>query len=115
MSEQEPRKPGEPLHPMAIPEDTTNTGVFGWMFESVARSFGLRLAALVALIGAAGAAVSTDAPPLLRVVAILVGVSAAFVLLISQLNAWPRRRQWVLITSTLVVSGTLLALLFVLD
>lgn len=99
---------------MAIPEDTTKTGVFGWIFESVARSFSLRLAGLVALIGAAGAAVSGGAPPALRIVTILVGISLTFALLVSQLNAWPRGRQWALIVTTALSCGVLIALVVVL-
>lgn len=99
----------EPLHPLDIPEDTSSTGVVGWMFESVARSFALRLAALVALLGAAVAAVRVDAPPAPRLAAVVLGILVAFVLLVSQLKSWRRSLQWALIVASALACGTLLA------
>lgn len=99
----------EPLHPLDIPEDTSSTGVVGWMFESVARSFALRLGALVALLGAAVAAVRVDAPPAPRLAAVVLGILVAFVLLVSQLKSWRRSLQWALIVASALACGTLLA------
>lgn len=99
----------EPLHPLDIPEDTSNTGVFGWMLESVVRSYALRLAALIALLGATVAAVQADAPAGPRIAAVVLGVVVAFALLVSQLRSWRRSFQWALILGSALACGALLA------
>ncbi|RYB94503.1 hypothetical protein EUA93_09200 [Nocardioides oleivorans] len=98
----------EPLNPLEIPDDTTKAGLAGWMLESVARSYALRLAALVALLGATIAALSPDAPAGPRIAMVVVGVATAFALLASQLGSWRRSRQWGLIVVTGLVSLALL-------
>jgi hypothetical protein len=98
----------EPLHPLDIPDDTTKAGLARWMLESAARGYALRLAALVALLGATIAALSADAPAGPRIATIVVGVAGAFVLLVSQLGSWRRSRQWALIAVTGLVSLALL-------
>lgn len=96
-------------HPLEIPDDTTSTGVAGWMLESVARSYALRLAGILALLGATVAALSPDAPPAPRVAAIVVGIALAVALLLSQLKSWSRGLQWSLIAGTALTCGALLA------
>jgi hypothetical protein len=99
----------EPLHPLHIPDDTSDTGVFGWMLESVARSYALRLAGLIALLGATVAVLRVDAPAAPRIAAVVLGVLAAVALLRSQLRSWRRSLQWVLIVGSALACGTLLA------
>lgn len=99
----------EPLHPLDIPEDTSKAGLAGWMLESIVRSYALRLAGLIALLGATVAALRADAPTGPRVAAIVVGVGVAFLLLISQLTSWSRGLQWLLIVATALCCGALLA------
>ena len=100
---------GDPLHPLDIPEETSNAGVFGWMAESLGRSYALRLAAFVALLSAVVAALSSDAPGALRVATIVVGVALTFALLLSQLGSWRRSYQWFLILAVLLTTGALFA------
>lgn len=99
----------EPLHPLHIPDDTSDTGVFGWMLESVVRSYALRLAGIIALLGATVAALRVDAPPAPRIALVVLGVLAAFALLMSQLKSWRRSLQWVLIVGSALACGALLA------
>jgi hypothetical protein len=99
----------EPLHPLHIPDDTSDTGVFGWMLESIVRSYALRLAGIIALLGATVAALRVDAPTAPRIALVLLGVLAAFALLMSQLKSWRRSLQWVLILGSALACGALLA------
>jgi uncharacterized membrane-anchored protein len=99
----------EPLHPLHIPDDTSDTGVFGWMLESIVRSYALRLAGIIALLGATVAALRVDAPPAPRIALVVLGVVAAFALLMSQLKSWRRSLQWVLIVGSALACGALLA------
>jgi hypothetical protein len=99
----------EPLHPLHIPDDTSDTGVFGWMLESIVRSYALRLAGIIALLGATVAALRVDAPAAPRIAAVVIGVLAAFALLMSQLKSWRRSLQWVLIVGSALACGALLA------
>ena len=99
----------EPLHPLHIPDDTSDTGVFGWMLESIVRSYALRLAGIIALLGATVAALRVDAPPAPRIALVVLGVLAAFALLMSQLKSWRRSLQWVLIVGSALACGALLA------
>ena len=66
----------EPLHPLHIPDDTSDTGVFGWMLESIVRSYALRLAGIIALLGATVAARRVDAPTAPRIARVVLGVLA---------------------------------------
>ena len=100
----------KPLHPLQIPDDTTSAGAAGWMLESVARSYALRLAGIIALLGATVAALSPSPPPVPRVAAVVAGVAVAFTLLLSQLQSWSRGLQWLLITGGALGCGALLAI-----
>ncbi|UUZ61522.1 hypothetical protein [Nocardioides sp. B-3] len=100
----------KPLHPLDIPDDTSNAGLAGWMFESITRSYALRLAGIIALLGATVAALSPDAPTAPRVATIVLGVAVTFALLISQLRSWRRSLQWLLIVGAALACGALLAI-----
>ncbi len=97
------------LHPLEIPDDTSNAGVAGWMVESITRSYSLRLAGIVALLSAVVAAMSPGAPGGVRIATIVCGVALTFALLFSQLRSWSRGLQWLLIAAVILVCGALFA------
>lgn len=96
------RSPGD------IDDRTSAAGLVGWIGEDLARAAALRLAALVALVGALGAATSGRATALPGIAAITVGLGGVLALAVSQTRAWPRHRQWGLILGLLAVTGPLL-------
>lgn len=73
------------------------------------RSYALRLAGIIALLGATLAALRVDAPAAPRIALVVLGVLAAFALLMSQLKSWRRSLQWVLIVGSALACGALLA------
>jgi hypothetical protein len=103
----------EPLHPLDIPEDTTHTGLAGWITESLARSLMLRFAALLAIGGGTLGLVADLAPALTRASAAVCGATLALSLFVSQVNGWPRSRQWALILATTVLCGSLVVFHFI--
>ena len=75
----------------------------GWVAEAWIRSYALRGAILVSMLGALVAAVNDSVPTGPRVAMVVAGFTAPFVLLMSQLQSWPHGRQWIAIGLTLAV------------
>ncbi len=99
-----------PLDPKDIPDDTTTPQAFGWMAESLARSYALRLAGILALLGALIAAMQPQLGAGPRIATMVIGVLFAGVLLLSQLRSWSRTYQWLLVLAVALVSGAMLAI-----